>query len=245
MFDTVSDDLMPESVHQTVSEDVKYPYADKCPVVLLLDTSGSMRGNPIKELNEGVNLLIKELLNDPEAKQRVEIAIITFGGTVQIVQDFKLPEDTNIPELKAGGSTPMGEAIEKGISLLNDRKRKLREQGVNYYRPWLVLITDGYPTDMKLGDNMYRRIKDHLYQQEKNKHLISWFFGTESADFNLLKDLHPKVYGRVYQLREHKFKEIFKWLSASMSAVSRSQPGQKAGVPNPASFSDDILQIPV
>ena len=135
MFSNFYDDLMPPSNASAESENVKYPYADKCPVVLLLDTSGSMRGNPIKELNDGVRFLIKELLNDPEAKQRVEIAIITFGGTVKIVQDFKLPEDSNIPEFTASGSTPMGEAIESGISLLTERKKKLREQGINYYRP--------------------------------------------------------------------------------------------------------------
>jgi len=245
MPDTWSDDLMPSEIQAAESEDVKYPYADKCPVVLLLDTSGSMRGNPIKELNEGVKLLIQELLNDPEAKQRVEVAVITFGGTVKVVQDFKLPEDSNIQDFKAGGGTPMGEAIERGISLLTERKRKLREQGINYYRPWLVLITDGYPTDMKLGDSKYRRIKDNLYRQEKEKHLIAWFFGTDSANFEFLKDLHPGINGRVYQLRGYRFKEIFKWLSASMSAVSRSQPGQKAGIPNPASISESILEIPI
>lgn len=245
MFSNSYDDLMPPSITSAESENVKYPYADKCPVVLLLDTSGSMKGHPIKELNEGVKLLMQELLNDPEAKQRVEIAVITFGGTVKVIQDFKLPEDSNIPDFEASGSTPMGEAIEKGISLLTERKRKLREQGINYYRPWLVLITDGYPTDMSLGDSKYKRVKDNLYQQEKNKHLISWFFGTETADFNLLKDLHPQVSGRVYKLKEYKFKEIFLWLSASMSAVSRSQPGQKAGIPNPTKFSNDIISVDV
>lgn len=244
-MDTIYDDLLPSGaqIQGQQEGDVKYPYADKCPVVLLLDTSGSMSGKPIRELNEGLKVLLRELLNDPEAKQRVEVAVVTFGGSVKVIQNFKLPEDTKIPELQAGGSTPMGEAIEKGIELLAKRKKYLRQQGVNYYRPWLVLITDGYPTDMKKGDRTYNKVRNDLLQQVNGKHIIAWFFGTETADFNTLKDLHPQ--GLVFKLKEHRFKEIFKWLSASMSAVSKSTPGQKAGVPNPAKFSQDIISVEI
>ncbi|MBO9633495.1 MAG: hypothetical protein J7578_10300, partial [Chitinophagaceae bacterium] len=51
----------------------------RCPCVLLLDTSGSMSGKPIAQLNEGIQTLKKELLADPLASKRVEIAVVTFG----------------------------------------------------------------------------------------------------------------------------------------------------------------------
>ncbi len=223
------DDLMPPK-KQEGEEDVKYAWADKCPVVLLLDTSGSMQGEPIRELEEGLKLLVDEILKDEEAKQRVEIAIVTFGGTVNVVHDFALAEDVKIPSLRAGGSTPMAEAIQKGIELVTQRKRELREKGVNYFRPWIVLITDGYPTDM--GGRNFDKIRQELKDGEKGKHFITWFFGTEEADFNTLKRLHPQ--GLVFKLKERKFKEIFQWLSASMTVVSRSAGAGKVNIPNPA-----------
>ncbi len=231
------DDLMPPK-GQEDEKGVKYAWADKCPVVLLLDTSGSMRGEPIKELEEGLKLLIDEILRDEEAKQRVEIAIVTFGGTVNIVRNFTLAEDIKLPSLKAGGSTPMGEALIKAIELVSNRKKELRENGVNYFRPWIVLITDGYPTDMDGGK--FDRIKQKLEEGEKNKHFIVWFFGTEGADFSTLTRLNPNIQGRVYKLKEHKFRDIFKWISNSMKVVSRSAPGQKTNLSAPSATSSNI-----
>jgi uncharacterized protein YegL len=54
---------------------------NRCPVVLLLDTSGSMAGEPIQELNRGVNLFRDEILRDAKASLRVEVAIVSFGAT--------------------------------------------------------------------------------------------------------------------------------------------------------------------
>jgi uncharacterized protein YegL len=78
----------------------------RCPCLLILDTSGSMRGQPLDELNAGIRIFKDELSADSMASKRVEIAIISFGP-VQIAADFQTADVFNPPTLVADGDTPM------------------------------------------------------------------------------------------------------------------------------------------
>src|SRR5688572_17127949 len=113
----------------------------RCACLLLLDTSGSMSGAPIAELNAGLKAFQTEINADSLAAKRVEIGIITFGP-VQVVLDFTGAAQFFAPELSASGNTPMGEAIERGLELLRARKNQYKSNGISYYRPWIFLITD-------------------------------------------------------------------------------------------------------
>jgi uncharacterized protein YegL len=98
----------------------------RVPCVLIVDTSTSMHGPRISELNKGLQSYRDELMNDSLAAKRVEVAIVTFGGRVTRLVEFTSALEFNPPTLQVIGGTPMGEAI-----------------GVAYYRPWAFLITDG------------------------------------------------------------------------------------------------------
>src|SRR4051812_34676947 len=111
----------------------------RVPCVLLLDVSGSMSGQPIAELNEGLVTLKDTLSADSLASKRAELAIVTFGGSVEVVREFVTAEHFQPPNLAASGSTPMGEAITTGLSMVTSRKSSYRTNGVSYYRPWVFL----------------------------------------------------------------------------------------------------------
>jgi uncharacterized protein YegL len=196
---------------------------NRCPVLLLLDNSGSMQGSPIGELNSGIKIFRDELFADSLAAKRVEVAIVTFGP-VKIETDFTGIQYFQAPTLSAAGDTPMGAAIEHGLDLLKRRKESYKTNGISYYRPWIFLITDGGPTDSI--DKAARLIREG----EEKKSFMFYAVGIENANMENLKRISVRDPVKLQGLR---FRDLFQWLSASLSSVSRSQPGDTVELTNP------------
>jgi uncharacterized protein YegL len=102
----------------------------RLPCVLLLDGSKSMQGPPLAALSEGVQAYRADLAKDSLAAMRVEVAVITFGGAVQVNTAFVGASHFQPPPLSAQGKTPMGEAILRAIDLIAERKTFYRRHGL-------------------------------------------------------------------------------------------------------------------
>lgn len=195
----------------------------RCPLVLVLDTSGSMSGTPISQLNEGLNTLKEELMEDALAQRRVEVALVTFGdGGVQLLQDFVTVAEWEPQYLSAGGMTPMGEALNLGLDTLSSRKASYRANGVQYYRPWIFMITDGSPTDD------ISRAGERVRAEEAQNGAAFFAVLVEGADADAISALSSRT---PLRLRGLAFRELFQWLSASQRRVSASQVGDQVALP--------------
>lgn len=198
----------------------------RCPCVLLLDTSGSMQGEPIDQLNAGIAHFKNELMRDSLAMKRVEVAIITFGP-VQLQGRFVTADSFQPPHLHVTGDTPMGGAITEALRVIEERKRDYQLAGQSYYRPWVFMITDGGPTDE------WQNAARDLRQAVDQKKLAFFAVAVEGADLDRLTQISPR---KPLRLKGLAFRELFSWLSNSLGAVSRSSPSQEMlALPPPSS----------
>ena len=194
----------------------------RCPCILLLDTSGSMSGEPIKALNEGLQTFKDDITKNELAQKRVEVAVISFDSEVNVVENFVTADQFEVPVLTAQGLTRMGDAINKALDLLQERKSAYRDNGIPYYRPWVFMITDGSPQGEvpETIDKAKQRVKE----EEDNRRVAFFAVGVEGADLDSLRQI---IVREPVKLQGLNFREMFLWLSNSMQQVSQSRPGEQ------------------
>lgn len=200
----------------------------RCACVLLLDTSGSMQGEAINALNQGLVTFKQGLIKDPLASRRVEVAIVTFDSEVKVVQDFVTADMFDPPKLTAQGQTFMGGGINKALDLIQSRKATYRQNGVAYYRPWAFMITDGEPQGEP--DHIVQQASQRLKAEESGKKVAFFAVGVEAANMERLRELVVRTPVKLIGLN---FVEMFVWLSKSMEAVSQSRTDEQVALPPP------------
>src|SRR5262249_32742575 len=133
------------------------------------------------------------------------------------------------PTLSADGKTPMGEAIELALDLVDRRKGDYKENGISYYQPWVLLITDGAPTDD------WKAAAQRVQSETAARRLTFFAVGVQNADMEVLSQITP----RTLKLDGLRFDDLFVWLSQSQKRVSTSKPGEQTALP-PVTFGAPI-----
>ena len=195
----------------------------RVPVALCLDVSGSMYGQPMDELNAGVQQYLQEMQNDELASSSAETAVVTFGDEAVCHADFNTADKLQLEPLEAGGLTCMGEGLEMSLDLLEKRKGQYKSTGVDYYQPILVVMSDGAPNGKPA---LLREMTEKIQQLVEARRLTVISVGIGSAaDMTVMQRLSPRQ-GAI-SMKGLRFREFFAWLSQSVSGVSNSAPGQE------------------
>lgn len=194
----------------------------RCPCVLLLDTSASMGGAPLEALNAGLRAFQLDIQGDSLAQRRVEVALVTFGGTVQTVQEFVTAGQFEAPTLTAEGATPLGAALDLALDMVRARKATYKANGIPYYRPWIFLLTDGEPTDS------WQQAAGRVHAEEAAGGLAFFAVGVAGANMERLAQIAVRPPLKLVGLQ---FVELFVWLSRSQQRVSSTKVGDQTALP--------------
>lgn len=200
----------------------------RCPCALVLDTSSSMAGAPLAALHAGLRTFRDDLVADPLARRRLEVAVVTFGGGVEVVQKFVPVDRFQPPVLRPQGLTPLGTGLLQALDLVEDRKADYRTAGVPYARPWVVLLTDGMPQGEPWETT--REAVRRLRADEAARKVALLAVGVEGANLQFLARLTPRP--PVY-LQGLRFGDLFQWLSASAASLARAPADEQLELPPP------------
>jgi len=202
---------------------------------LVLDASGSMNsglgigGTRIDQLNRGIATLINELKEDPVASDRVVLSMVIVGGPsggAKLLLDWTDVYDLEPFPIKADGTTPLGEGVLIALDLIENGKKQLKADGIGYLRPWMIVITDGEPTD---DANTWAQASSAVRAAETSNKCLVFPIAVDGANHSKLAEMTT---ANIKQMSSVKFKELFQWLSASLSAVSSSAPGATVKLPS-------------
>lgn len=199
----------------------------RIPICLCLDVSGSMHGEPIRALNEAIIQFYRDIDSDIQTASSCEIAVVTFDSNAELLEDFSLVAVKETQPLVARGTTNMHDGVQLALNVLNQRKNDYKQNGIEYYQPWLILMSDGHPNAPHSLIELQNTTKD----LETNKKLMILPVGIgNSADLDVLGDFSNKRPGS-FLLKGLKFKEFFNFISKSMESVSRSRPDENVQLP--------------
>jgi uncharacterized protein YegL len=212
-------------------------WQEKTLCVLLVDTSGSMEAdNAIGQLNSGLQNFHSEIAGDSSLSQQLELAVVEFNSTVELIAGPGLTTEFSMPRLRTAGTTQMVSAIRKAIEIVEERKKWYKSTQQTYKRPWIVLITDGAPDP---GEDV-NGVANEIEQATKAKKFAFLPIGVQGADMTILslisgfiQDDSTKQWTKMkpLPLDGTKFVEFFRWLSRSMETVAGSHDGEKIALP--------------
>ncbi|AOM79800.1 vWA domain-containing protein [Pedobacter steynii] len=189
----------------------------RLPVYFLLDTSGSMYGEPIQALNNALNGMLSTLRTDAQALDSLWISIITFDREVKELVPLTELVQFQLPEILCpqSGPTHMGQALELLYEKADKEIQKATDEQSADWRPLFFLFTDGKPSDLKLYREMIPKIKSLNFAS-----IVACAAG-HLADDSILKELTDTVV-HLDTADSTTLKQFFKWVSDAIDQGNKS-----------------------
>ena len=195
----------------------------------------------IQSMRDGVQSFYDALLEDDVTRYSAEVCVVTFGGnSPKLIMDFDSLDNQvdyrreKISSLEAIGGTPMGEAVNMALDCLERAKKYYKDQGIDYFQPWLVLMTDGEPNG---AVTELERAIARTNELANNRKLAIFPIGIgDEADMKCLARFSPKR--PTLRLKGMNFRDFFEWLSRSVERTSQSMPGSKVKLDDVSSWGE-------
>ncbi len=174
----------------------------------------------ITEMSKGVNKFYDAIKDDEQASASCEIAIVSFSDRAKVISNFSSIEKKPVFNIEVqGDSTQMGAGIELALDLVQKRKNEYNKNAIEYYQPWLVLFTDGNPTDS------IQRAQQRIQELEDNQKLTVFAIAIDDqVNLSILGSLSKRL---PISMKNDKFGDFFEWLGKSVSVVSKSALGEQ------------------
>ncbi|MBY0487816.1 MAG: VWA domain-containing protein [Flavobacteriaceae bacterium] len=183
----------------------------RLPVYLLLDTSGSMSGEPIEAVKNGVQIMISSLRQNPQAIETAFLSVITFDSTAQQIIPLTDLASFQMIDIKATGVTSLGEALKLVAHKIDTEVQKTTTEQKGDWKPLVFIMTDGIPTDdWQSGLNEFKKSKVAF--------TVACAAGS-GADTNILKQITDNVVS-LDTADSSSIGKFFQWVTASIGVSS-------------------------
>lgn len=189
----------------------------RLPVFILLDTSGSMKGEPIESVKSGLEAMLSTLRADPTALESAYLCLITFDREAKVLVPLSPLDEFMLPELMPpdSGPTHTGAALRLLCEEVDRNVRKTTPSQKGDWKPLLFLMTDGKPSDLQLYRQMAEEVKKRGFAA-----IVPCAAGMK-ASTEPLKLLSEQAYA-LQTMDEADFRQFFKWVSASIMQGNQS-----------------------
>lgn len=185
----------------------------RLPVYLMIDTSGSMSGEPIQQVKNGMQMLVSALRQDPQALETAYLSVITFDSVAKEAVPLTDLPSFQIPTIDANGITSLGAALQLVADCAKRDVRKASATQKADWRPMVFLMTDGGPTD-DFQKGLTR------FKEEKWGAVVAC--AVDKADTNILQQIAGEAVVRLDTSDSAALSAFFKWVTASISTSSKS-----------------------
>ena len=191
--------------------------ARRLPVYILIDTSGSMRGEPIESVKVGLADMVASLRLDPYALETACISIITYDKDVKQLLPLTELENLQLPEIECpeSGPTHTGAALNALCDCYDREVNMGSSEQKGDWMPLLFVLTDGKPSDLKVYEDAILRVKKHLFTN-----IVACAAGPK-AQTEPLKKLTDNVF-TLDTMDSSTFKKFFEWVTINVQQGGRT-----------------------